>query len=351
MGSAFPSLDRPAVNRTAVDRPAVEQTDAEPRPTGSHPRLFPLVPLVLVLLSAACSSTPGPGPSTSSSGSAPAAAKVTAVLNQFRDNYSKQIIEIQLTNTTGSTLTVQAATVRSPLFGSGITWAAGDAGTDLPPGQAKSLPAALPAASCPGPSDAAGTGTVTGTASGTPGTPGTVGDAAVQVRDADGAVTQERVAVTDPFGVLVRNNVEMCVAQAAAAVADFRFDPDVTVAAGSRAAVLDLVITPRNTAGDAGGADPGLTIDSVGGTTLLEEDAGAPWPHGLAVSGRGAPQRLRLGIRPARCDPHAVADDKVGTLIPLQITVNGRDGVLKVDTGPLLRGRIYDFVTAACGRQ
>ena len=94
-----------------------------------------------------------------------------------------------------------------------------------------------------------------------------------------------------------------------------------------------------------------MTIESVGGTPLLEEDAGAPWPRGLAVSGTGAPQRLRLGIRPARCDPHAVADDKVGTLIPLQITVNGRDGVLKVDTGPLLRGRIYDFVTAACGRQ
>jgi hypothetical protein len=33
------------------------------------------------------------------------------------------------------------------------------------------------------------------------------------------------------------------------------------------------------------------------------------------------------------------------------VTVAGLDGVLKVDAGPLLRGQIYDFVTAACGRQ
>ncbi len=62
-------------------------------------------------------------------------------------------------------------------------------------------------------------------------------------------------------------------------------------------------------------------------------------------------REVRLGIRPARCDPHAVAEDKVGTLIPLRVTVAGRDGVLKVGAGAQLRGRIYDFITSACGRQ
>jgi hypothetical protein len=46
-----------------------------------------------------------------------------------------------------------------------------------------------------------------------------------------------------------------------------------------------------------------------------------------------------------------VAEDKVGTLLPLQVHVAGREGVLKIDSGNKLRGRIYDFVTTACGRQ
>jgi hypothetical protein len=94
-----------------------------------------------------------------------------------------------------------------------------------------------------------------------------------------------------------------------------------------------------------------LTIDRIDGTTLLEEDPGAPWPRSVTVSTGGPGEELRLGIRPARCDPHAVAEDKVGTLLPLRVHTAGREGVLKIDAGPLLRGRIYDFVTAACGRQ
>jgi hypothetical protein len=98
-----------------------------------------------------------------------------------------------------------------------------------------------------------------------------------------------------------------------------------------------------------------MTIDRIEGTTLLGEDQDMPWPRSVAVSAGG--QRpgqdtvLGLHIRPARCDPHAVAEDKVGTLLPLRVRVGGREGVLKIGAGGLLRGRIYDFVTSACGHQ
>jgi hypothetical protein len=46
-----------------------------------------------------------------------------------------------------------------------------------------------------------------------------------------------------------------------------------------------------------------------------------------------------------------VAEDKVGTLLPLQVRVAGREGIVKIDAGSQLRARIYDFVTKACGRQ
>lgn len=320
-----------------------------------------------LLLAVACTGPAGPAapgtaspaaPTPASSGPAtatasvpsgtPSAAPVTAAMNQFRDNYSKQIVEIQLTNTTSATLTVEAADVTSALFAGAIGWTTPGGGTELPPGQAKSLPAPLPAAAC----------TTAGEPSGSAGTDGTgsafgsapkVGDATLRLRDAAGTVSQVTVPVTDPFGVLTRNNDEQCVAQAASAVAGFRFAPDLRPTADGRAAVVDLVITPRHP-GDTT-AKQSLTLDGIGGTTLLAEDAAAPWPHGLEIAADQSERVVPLGLRPARCDPHAVAEDKVGTLIPLHVTVGGRPGTLKVDAGQALRGRIYDFVTTACGRQ
>lgn len=303
---------------------------------------------VLVLLAAA-SCNAGTGPAVTGSGTTPAASgsgPLTAEISQFRDNYSKRIVEIQLTNTTGEPVTVLAAGLRSPLFADAINWTSAPAGTELPPGQTKSLPARLPAAACPGPAQQSGAAAPSVSMPAEPG-------AAVEVRVAAAAGAPEKTltaTAADPFGVLPRNNAEMCVAQAAAGVAGFRLSPRLEVSADARTAVLRLIITPRNPAG-AGGSGGTLTIDSIGGTTLLEEDTIAPWPGGLRVDSVGPVHEVRLGIRPARCDPHAVAEDKVGTLIPLQVTVGGRAGTLKIDAGSQLRGRIYDFVTSACGRQ
>jgi len=300
---------------------------------------------LLLLATASCSAGPGAaGPGSGSgtpaspSASASVAAPLTAEISQFRDNYSRQIIEIQLTNTTGEPVTVLAAGLRSPLFASRISWTAAAAGTELPPHQTKSLPARLPAAACPDQAPEQ-------SRAGQP-------PAAVEVLLASAAGAPGKTVTTDaadPFGVLARNNGEMCVAQAAAAIADLRFGPALELSPDARTAFLHLLITPRNSATDP--ADRALTINSVGGTTLLEEDPSAPWPSGLRIGATGPMRELRLGIRPARCDPHAVAEDKVGTLIPLHVSVAGREGVLKIDAGAQLRGRIYDFVTSACGRQ
>ena len=155
----------------------------------------------------------------------------------------------------------------------------------------------------------------------------------------------------DPFGVLARNNSEMCLAREASAVAAIVLAPDLEVAPDGRTAVVRLLIQPHAATG-AGAAGAGeLVIDRVEETTLLAEAPQTPWPHALALRAGGPPAEVRLGIRPARCDPHAVAEDKVGTLLPLQVRVAGREGVLKIDAGSRLRGRIYDFVTKACGRQ
>ena len=295
-----------------------------------------------VLLGAAASCSSGTAGGTASPASATASATpittgpVTAEISQFRDNYSKQIIEIQLTNTTGHALTVLGAELTSPLFAAPIIWSARTGGIELPPGQPKSLPAPLPAPDCGSP---AGPGA----------TPGAAGVARVSLRLAttEGAVPVPATSpAADPFGVLARNNSELCLAREASAVATIALDPELELAADGRTAVLRLLLQPRAAAG-AGE----LVIDRIEETTLLAEASQAPWPRSVTVRAGGAPAQVRLGIRPSRCDPHAVAEDKVGTLLPLQVRVAGREGIVKIDAGSQLRARIYDFVTKACGRQ
>jgi hypothetical protein len=118
------------------------------------------------------------------------------------------------------------------------------------------------------------------------------------------------------------------------------------VAADARTAVVRLTVTPREASAET---PERLTIERIEGTTLLAEPPETPWPRGVVVVAGGAAAEYRLRIRPARCYPHAVAEDKVGTLLPLLVDVAGRKGTLKVAAGAALKGGIYDFVTAACG--
>jgi hypothetical protein len=284
--------------------------------------------------------TPVPAPQGPGNSAAPEPAStapaprgpLTAGLNQFRDNYGTQIIEIQLSNTLSEPVTVLGAELSSTLFPAGAAWHAGPEGTEVPPGQTKSLPARLPGPSCTGPVRDAGARTVPA-------------EATVSVRQGSTTSTVH-LAAADPFGVLARNHEELCLARDAGNVAAFGLAPELEVAADARTAVVRLTVTP-NEAGT--GPIRELTIERIDGTTLLAALPDSPWPAGVTVAAGTGPAEFHLRIRPARCDPHAVAEDKVGTLLPLVVTVGGREGILKVAAGPALKGRIHDFVTAACG--
>lgn len=252
---------------------------------------------------------------------------IAVEVNQSRDQYGKQAILIQLTNDTDAPLTVSGARLNSPLFEKDIVWEPTTGVLELPPRQPKSLPADLPAPRC----------------SQSPTEPL---KAIVYYSEPAKGPAETSVGARDPFNVLPRNADELCLAADAAAVAAIVLDPDLEVAPDGRTAVVRLVITPAGTHGES---PQKLTINSIDGTTLLAESPADPWPRDIAISSGTAPKEVPLTIRPARCDPHAVAEDKVGTLLPLRISVGAREGVLKVAALNELRGRIYDFVTAACG--
>lgn len=263
-------------------------------------------------------------------------APVSVEVNQSRDQYGQQAILLVVTNLTDSTMAVDRVTVRSVLYPGGIVGVPRDGVLDLPPHQPKSIPALLPGPDC----DAAPTG-----ATGTPGQ-----DALVSLTvERQQRATQELPAI-DPFGVLPRTNAELCLAAVAAAAADIVLEQGLELAADGRTAVVRLVLAPAQGAAAALPGPPLLTVHSVGGTPLLAEDAAAPWPRDVTVHAGGPAVTLPLRVRPARCDPHSVAEDKVGTLLPLTVTAGGRSGVLKVAADPQLRAELYDFVTSACSR-
>lgn len=314
--------------------------------------------MAMLITTAACSSGRGPERSPdSASASVPpsptpigALPAISAQINQFRDNYARQIIEIQLTNNTPEPVSVLDASLRSALFSAAITWNPSAGGIELPPRQTKSLPAQLPEPAC------------TGIGEPTGGQATVQGDKpTLRITTQPAVPGQATLEPADPHGVLNRNNAERCVSKAAEAIAEFRPVPQLDAGEKGGTAVVRIRILPKpSTVGSTGstqsGGDPSpeqrsLTIEKIDGTPLLAEEPSQPWPRGVEVLEGGPASELRLVIRPARCDPHAVAEDKVGTLFPLRITVAGQQGVLKVDAGAELRGRIHDFVTATCGPQ
>ena len=88
-----------------------------------------------------------------------------------------------------------------------------------------------------------------------------------------------------------------------------------------------------------------LTVD--GATTLfpVAEPASAELPMGAT-----APATLAVLLTVTRCDPHAVAEDKKGYLMPVRISVDGATQVLVEVAVPVPeRAPLQDLIGRACG--
>lgn len=112
-------------------------------------------------------------------------------------------------------------------------------------------------------------------------------------------------------------------------------------------AVLEFAVIPTG--------EPGiLTISSVGATTLLgvvDEDGNRATPVavGLLVDEESGASTIRVRIEPARCDPHAIAEDKQGTHFPFAVDADGRSGEIRIVASAGVRAEIYRYVTDYCG--
>lgn len=68
----------------------------------------------------------------------------------------------------------------------------------------------------------------------------------------------------------------------------------------------------------------------------------------LATAGT-APITVTLPLRPARCDPHAVLEDKRGTVFRLLVDIDGDEGSFDLAASEELRGQLLEWVAAWCG--
>lgn len=165
---------------------------------------------------------------------------------------------------------------------------------------------------------------------------------------ADGRTGIADVTPGDPYKQFPKLADQDCLHQnldATVAIATARVESDGTVGSPGR---LIFSLTPA-------GGDHTATLDTVRSTILISllDPAGThveAIPLAQALSGADEPRELSFPIAPAgRCDPHAVAEDKVGTLFPIEVTVDGVSGRVRLPSSQEFRGQVYAFVESYCG--
>jgi hypothetical protein len=166
-------------------------------------------------------------------------------------------------------------------------------------------------------------------------------------RSAAGTGSGELTA-DDPFDTVGRVNAADCLAESVADVAAIVMPEHLgsTGTGAERRAFIDVEIVPE-ASGDAS-----MRIERVYGTTLLSPEGGIDWTVGIDVTAGDAPFTVSLPVRPARCDAHAIADDKRGTILPFDVaTGDGRSGRLDVPAPDGLKSELYAYFGERCGLQ
>ena len=251
---------------------------------------------------------------------------VSISVYQPRPDIPKNRIAITVTNDGAEPVTITAATLGSNYFAEDFVWGPGRTAT-VAAGYAVDLRVDIPAvAQC----DAA-------TASNEVAFSWTVGDTS----------GSSVVEPDDGFHMLDRLHDEGCLVENVDAVA--LLTAVSLTAPAQQPAPAELLISVEPT------GDPGtVTVDTISSTTLLNP-AGPDGigvnqlPLGIEVSADG-PEEIRVPIVPNRCDPHALAEDKIGTRMPLYVTLaDGSEGRYVLAASDELRGQMYAFFSAFCG--
>src|SRR5690554_2315371 len=253
-------------------------------------------------------------------------AEIDVSVHQNRPDTEDRRLQVRISNHTEQPLTVTSLTFSSPRFAQPMTYQ--KAPSTVRAGGTLDLPVDLAAPACDGPD----------------GTP------SVQLEFEHGDDTgQATVAPADPLDQLDGITERDCLESAMSTVAELRQPEQIRVeSVGDRlVAFVDLLVEPT-------GASGSFTIDSVDDTVLFgifDPTSTTPvetLPLDLTVNGDDAPEELTIPLVPARCDAHAVAEDKRGTLLPLRVRVGELAGIRYFALSEDLKGELYAYWGRAC---
>jgi len=259
-------------------------------------------------------------------------AGVSIDVYQSRHDVALRRLEIAVTNASAAPITVTAAAFESEQFTARAQWTARPGGATVHAGRTVDLPIDLPLVECAVDSPAH--------------------SVTISFVTHDGREGVASVEPVDRYERLPELRAEECTEQAARSIADLEITGIESLlpspAGGVPIAMLALSYRPRG--------DGPLVLEIVHDTVLLTfvDPATGAQAHSLpldAVLGASTPPgRLLLPVIPARCDPHAVAEDKRGTIFRLTVTTPALGtGDLQLRAPDDVRGAIYDYVAEACG--
>lgn len=275
--------------------------------------------MLCAAICAGLSGCAGPGPA-----SLPDGVSVSVFQNRF--DYSPRVLELEITNATDTAFTVTSASFVSTRFAKPAVWSREQ---EVPDGAARDLPLHLAEPVCGHipPKDSV----------------------LIAFTLADGSNGTATVTPTDEQGRVEAINDEDCLGVSVAAIAAITGPAEVQWTPGAHApAELDISVIP--TAGDGT-----LAIHQARGTVLLGlVDGSTGLPHDLTldrvVDESVAASVIPLQLAPARCDPHAIEEDKRGTFFPLDVsTSDGRAGTIYVAVSDTVRHSLYEFYADYCG--
>jgi hypothetical protein len=163
----------------------------------------------------------------------------------------------------------------------------------------------------------------------------------------EGTATAEPVDRLDRLPAI---RLEDCIAESVADIAILTADtlPYPITVGGLAAVGVDVTVEPT-------GADGSVTFVEAGSTTLLMMADPATGtvqnrlPLGITVNGTDEPSVITLTVAPGRCDPHAIQEDKRGTIFPVEVITPDGEGRIDITTAGPVRSALYDVVIAACG--
>ena len=249
---------------------------------------------------------------------------VTVDVFQGRTDYTSGTLVIRVVNGSTENLELSTAILEAPGFADPAEW---DRGTTVRAGTTVDLRAPVPEPDC----------------ASEPGQPRVTITLA-----APDTATPVTVPADDPLGTLERLHTAACIVERVDRVVDISVGLPVVEGAGTASvAVLPVSMVPT-------GADGRVEVTGIASTPLLrpDDDAGSTdnWALSAAVDAASESLIVPLRIVPSRCDPHAIAEDKVGTVLVLSVTLaDGTEGDYRLTPPEDVRKALLDFVREHCG--